>query len=67
MIPGAVRPAGRDCRNRPDLIDHGPLAAAFTADPMLPGMTGLLPSPCACAAFLLDVNERLAEYKVSLG
>jgi asparagine synthase (glutamine-hydrolysing) len=49
-----------------DLIDHGALAAAFTADPMLPGMIGLLSSPYACAAFLLDVNEWLAEYKVSL-
>jgi hypothetical protein len=34
---------------------------------MLPGMIGLLPSPYACAAFLLDVNEWLAEYKLSLG
>ena len=50
-----------------DLIDHGALAAAFTVDPMPPGMIGLLPSPYACAAFLLDVNEWLAEYKLSLG
>lgn len=46
---------------------RGPDAAgAFAADPRLPGMIGLLPSPYACAAFLLDVNEWLTEYKVSL-
>ena len=44
----------------------GALAAAFAADPMLPGMIGLLPSPYACAAFLLDVNEWLSEYKIGL-
>jgi hypothetical protein len=33
---------------------------------MLTGMIGLLPSPCAGAAFLLDVNEWLTEYKISL-
>ena len=66
MIHGAGAASRRDCRNRPDLIDHGALAAVFTADPMLPGMIGLLPSPYACAAFLLDVNEWLAGYKVSL-
>jgi hypothetical protein len=33
---------------------------------MLPGMIGLLPSPYACAAFLLDVDEWLTEYKISL-
>jgi hypothetical protein len=49
-----------------DLVDYGALAAAFAADPMLPGMFGLLPSPYACAAFLLDVNEWLTEYKISL-
>jgi hypothetical protein len=49
-----------------DLVDHGALAAAFAADPMLPGMIGLLPSLYACAAFLLDVNEWLTEYKISL-
>ena len=49
-----------------DLIDHGALAAAFAAGPMLPGMIGLLPSPYASAAFLLDVNEWLTEYKISL-
>jgi hypothetical protein len=31
-----------------------------------PGMIGLLPSPYACAAFPLDVNEWLTEYKTSL-
>jgi asparagine synthase (glutamine-hydrolysing) len=49
-----------------DLIDHGALAAAFAADPMLPGMIAVLPSPYACAAFLLDVNEWLTEYKIRL-
>jgi hypothetical protein len=29
-------------------------------------MIGVLPSPYACAAFLLDVNEWLNEYTVSL-
>ncbi len=29
-------------------------------------MIGVLPGPYACAAFLLDVNEWLTAYKVSL-
>jgi hypothetical protein len=29
-------------------------------------MIGLLPSPYACAAFLVDVNEWLTEYQVRL-
>ena len=29
-------------------------------------MIAVLPSPYACAAFLLDVNEWLAEYKIRL-
>lgn len=33
---------------------------------MLPGMIGLLPSPYASAAFLLDVDEWLTEYKIRL-
>jgi len=32
----------------------------------LPGMFGILPSPMAAAAFLIDVNEWLTEYRVSL-
>jgi hypothetical protein len=41
---------------------HGALATAFAADPMLPGMIGLLPSPYASAALLLDVSEWLTGY-----
>jgi hypothetical protein len=33
---------------------------------MLPRMIGLPPSPYACAAFLLDVNGWLTEYKIRL-
>jgi hypothetical protein len=29
-------------------------------------MTGVLPSPHACAAFLIDVSERLTGYQVRL-
>jgi asparagine synthase (glutamine-hydrolysing) len=49
-----------------DIVDHGRLAEAFGADPALPGLMGIQPSPWAPAAFLLDVNAWLAEYTVSL-
>jgi asparagine synthase (glutamine-hydrolysing) len=48
------------------IIDHGELTAAFGADPGLPGMVGVRPSPYACAAFLLDVNLWLTEYHIRL-
>jgi hypothetical protein len=48
------------------LIDHAKLAAAFAADPALPGRMGVLPGPMGATAFLLDVNEWLTEYRVSL-
>jgi len=48
------------------LIDHAKLTAAFAANPTLPGMFGILPSPMAAAAFLIDVNEWLTEYRISL-
>jgi len=49
-----------------DLIDPAKLAAAFAANPSLGSRMALLPSPMAAAAFLLDVNEWLTEYRVSL-
>jgi len=49
-----------------DIIDHGRLAQAFRADPRLPGLMGVQPSPWAPAAFLLDLDAWLAEYKVAL-
>jgi asparagine synthase (glutamine-hydrolysing) len=67
----AVRAQMSDLLGRPqaplfDIIDHAKLAAAFAADPALPGMLALQPSPMGATAFLLDVNEWLTEYKVSL-
>ncbi|MEP7023764.1 MAG: hypothetical protein ABJB47_08120 [Actinomycetota bacterium] len=43
------------------------LSTAYAADPTLPGRMGIQPSPLAPAAFLIDVNEWLTEYQVSLG
>lgn len=49
-----------------DLLDHGRLAEAFAADPTLPGLGGVQPSPWATAAFLIDVNAWLTDYQVAL-
>ncbi|HEY1641607.1 MAG TPA: asparagine synthase (glutamine-hydrolyzing) [Streptosporangiaceae bacterium] len=49
-----------------DIVDHGRLTEAFGADPALPGLMGIQPSPWAPAAFLLDVNAWLTEYQVAL-
>jgi asparagine synthase (glutamine-hydrolysing) len=49
-----------------DLFDRDRLAAAFAADPTLPRLLGLQPSPWAPLAYLLDVNAWLAEYRVAL-
>ena len=49
-----------------DIVDHGRLSGAFGADPALPGLMGIQPSPWAPAAFLLDVNAWLTEYRVAL-
>lgn len=49
-----------------ELIDRGRLSAAFAADPVLPGLMGIQPSPLAPAAFLIDVNRWLSEYDVHL-
>jgi asparagine synthase (glutamine-hydrolysing) len=49
-----------------DLLDRGRLTEAFEANPALPGLMGLQPSPWASAAFLLDLNAWLAEYQVAL-
>jgi asparagine synthase (glutamine-hydrolysing) len=49
-----------------DLFDRSRLAEAFDADPALPGLMGVQPSPWAPAAFLVDVNLWLAEYQVAL-
>ena len=48
------------------LIDHGALSEAYAADPSLPGRAGVQPSPLVSAAFLIDVNLWLAEYRVRL-
>jgi asparagine synthase (glutamine-hydrolysing) len=49
-----------------DLFDRDRLAGAFAADPTLPRLLGLQPSPWAPLAYLLDVNAWLAEYRVAL-
>lgn len=49
-----------------EIFGRDRLAEAFVADPTLPGLMGIQPSPWAAAAFLLDVNEWLTEYKVAL-
>ena len=48
------------------LVGHGRLAERFAAEPTLPGLMGIQPSPWAPAAFLLDVNGWLADYRVTL-
>jgi asparagine synthase (glutamine-hydrolysing) len=48
------------------IIDRDRLAAAFAADPELPGRIAIQPGPMVSAAFLIDVNEWLTEYRVSL-
>ncbi|HET9896453.1 MAG TPA: asparagine synthase (glutamine-hydrolyzing) [Streptosporangiaceae bacterium] len=49
-----------------EIIDRGRLAEAFSADPTLPGLMGIQPSPWAPVAFMIDVNAWLADYKVAL-
>ena len=49
-----------------EILHHGRLAEAFAADPTLPGLMGVQPSPWAPAAFLLDVNGWLSDYQVAL-
>jgi asparagine synthase (glutamine-hydrolysing) len=49
-----------------EIVDRSRLTAAFRADPALPGLMAVQPSPWAPAAFLLDVNAWLAEYRISL-
>jgi len=68
---GAVQAQMADLLSRPGeplfgLVDHGRLAGRFRADPTLPGLMGIQPSPWAPAAFLLDVNGWLADYRVAL-
>jgi asparagine synthase (glutamine-hydrolysing) len=48
------------------LVDHVALAGRFAADPTLPGLMGIQPSPLAPAEFLLDMNGWLADYRVAL-
>jgi asparagine synthase (glutamine-hydrolysing) len=67
----AVQAQMADLLSRPGeplfgLVEHGRLAERFRADPTLPGLMGIQPSPWAPAAFLLDVNGWLAEYRVAL-
>jgi asparagine synthase (glutamine-hydrolysing) len=47
-----------------DLIDRQRLAAAYAADPSLPGFMAIQPSASAPAAFLLDINEWLRRYGI---
>jgi len=68
---GAVQAQMADLLSRPGeplfgLVDHGRLAGRFRADPTLPGLMGIQPSPWAPAAYLLDVNGWLADYQVAL-
>ena len=49
-----------------ELVDRDLLAAAFAADPRLPGLMAVQPGAMAPAAFLLDVNEWLSGYQVRL-
>lgn len=77
LYPGVANPAYRaaidvqmrDMLARPDapvfdLIDRAGLAAAYAADPSLPGCQAVQPSSTAPASFLLDVNEWLRRYDV---
>lgn len=48
------------------LIDRDKLASAFAADPTLPGMMAIQPSPMAAAAFLLDIDAWLRDYQVRI-
>jgi hypothetical protein len=48
------------------IVDRERLAAAFATDPELPGRIAIQPGPMVSAAFLMDVNEWLTEYRVSL-
>jgi asparagine synthase (glutamine-hydrolysing) len=79
IYPGAAEPAYREAVSAQtrallaepdaplfDLIDRQKLAAAYAADPSLPGLMAIQPSAPAPAAFLLDVNEWLRRYGVRL-
>jgi asparagine synthase (glutamine-hydrolysing) len=48
------------------LVSHASLAAAYAADPSLPGYQGIQPSSTSPASFLLDVNEWLRRYHVRI-
>lgn len=48
------------------LIDRDRLSTAFAADPTLPGLMAIQPSPMAPAAFLLDIDAWLRRYQVRL-
>jgi asparagine synthase (glutamine-hydrolysing) len=48
------------------LVSYGRLAAAYAADPGLPGTMGVQPSRSAPAAFLLDINKWLSRYDVQV-
>lgn len=79
IYPGAVNPAyaaAVDTQIRELLADPGAplfqlvnrqrLAAAYAADPALPGRMAIQPSPTAPAAFLLDIDAWLRRYRVRL-
>ena len=48
------------------LISRGRLAAAYAADPLLPGMMAIRPSNTAPVAFLLDINRWLERSGVAI-
>ncbi len=49
-----------------DLISRDRLTAAYAADPRLPGLMSVSPSPTATVAFLLDVNRWLESSGVTI-
>ncbi|HEX9042913.1 MAG TPA: asparagine synthase (glutamine-hydrolyzing) [Trebonia sp.] len=49
-----------------DLISREALTAAYTADPRLPGLMSVQPSPTSTAAFLLDVNRWIGSSGVTI-
>jgi asparagine synthase (glutamine-hydrolysing) len=49
-----------------DLVSRDRLLTAYARDPRLPGFMAIQPSSTAPAAFLLDVNQWLAQYRVTI-
>ncbi len=49
-----------------EIVDHGRLTAAFAADPRLSRILGIQPGPWVTAAYILNINDWLTEYQVTL-